>query len=298
MLLIVAALAALQAYIVYANVLVNKGDFSWDPAHHSLWGLMVYQDIVGGNWISFAIDTYRQIYWPFLQSWFIAAFMLVLGPTPVAARLVSLVACALTAVMLAGIARRTMPKQSVLAVAVTVGLWLSMGAFVVRYAADAFSEALAIAMTAASVWVLAAALERGGRWLFFWAGVLSMGTYFAKTGYGVVLIPAVLIPFFLAARRGELVDTRWSITAYLVGVLIPAVLWFAYPPKVLVTIDALVNQPFGPSMLSTVDCCSISTGCTNGAIRCGCLSPCWCVSRSLSLSGGAGTRSSRCCWRT
>lgn len=245
-LLIVAVLAAAQAYVVYANVLVNKGDFTWDPAHHSLWGLLVYQDIERGNWISFALDSYRQIYWPFLQSWFIAAFMLVLGPTAVAARLVSLVAYTLTAVMLAAIVRRTVRKHATLAVVVTMGLWLTMGRFVVEFAADAFTETLAMAMTAASVWTFAWALEGERRLRFFWAGVLSLAAYLTKTGYGIVLVPAVLIALFSAARRGELDEGPKKIVAYLLGVSIPAAVWFAYPPKILVTIDALINNPYGP----------------------------------------------------
>ena len=83
--LTVGVLAVLEGFWIGGQVR-TLGDFGWDEAAHALWGLRVYRDVAGANWISLAFDSYRQVYWPFLHSWALAASMPVMGATPTAAR--------------------------------------------------------------------------------------------------------------------------------------------------------------------------------------------------------------------
>src|SRR5678816_494863 len=115
-------LCACQLTFVFTRLLVPRGDPGWDAAHHSMLGLMVYGDIIHHRWISFLFDTYRQVYWPFLHSWFLAASMMAFGPTLVASRAVSLMAYAVSAILIGLLGYRLAHERSILGVAIAVFL--------------------------------------------------------------------------------------------------------------------------------------------------------------------------------
>jgi hypothetical protein len=248
--LVLSLVLAAQAAWIFVLILQERGEFGWDPAQHTLWGLLIYQDIVGGKWISFLIDTYRQVYWPFLQSWLIALSMLSFGPTAVASRLVSLIAYAITGTVLGLLARRAAPERPLPAICVAVGLWLTMTNYVFRYATESFAESAATAVTAVSLLALARALERNSAGAYVWAGTAAMLTYFAKTGYGIVLILATVVAMLLYHRRYAIPAFRRSAIAYSSPIAALGALWFAYPPKIMATAAALMNRKLGPDVLS------------------------------------------------
>ncbi len=239
-----------QALWLFLLVLQRKGDFGWDAAAHTLWGFLVYQDVSQGKWISLLIDTYRQVYWPFMHSWFVAVSMISLGANSVASRLVSLVAYAITGVVLGLLARRTAPRSSFPSIAVAVGLWLTMTGFLFEYATEALIESLAIAVTAVSLLALARAIERDTQSAYMLAGTAAMFTYFTKTGFGIVLILATAVAALLYHRRHGSPNLRRNSISYLSPIVVLSTLWFAYPPKVIATINALINRRQGPKVLS------------------------------------------------
>ena len=239
-------LCACQAIFVFVRLLVPRGDPGWDAAHHSLLGLMVYADIIHHRWISFVFDTYRQVYWPFLHSWFLAASMIVFGPTLVAARAVSLMAYAASAILIGLLGYRLTPERSILRAAVAVFLWLTAGGFVNEFAVEALVESLAIAMTLASLLALEFAFERKSGRRFAWAGLWAMAAYFTKTDYGILVIAASLVVMAAAAWTQHLPGTFRNIRLYLTPIVLLSFLWFAYLPKIPATISALTNFPYGP----------------------------------------------------
>src|SRR5579872_4982170 len=88
----------------YRHAILPKTDLGWDQAAHSYWGLILYGDILNGQWLSALFDSYRQVYWPFLHSWTLAASYLSIGPTPVASRIASLIPFLLSGFILAYLA--------------------------------------------------------------------------------------------------------------------------------------------------------------------------------------------------
>jgi hypothetical protein len=76
---------------VYQREILPSGPFHWDEAAHSLKGLLIAYDLQSHDWLSFLYDTYRQVYWPPLHSWFLSIAFLVHAPTVATARAISLI---------------------------------------------------------------------------------------------------------------------------------------------------------------------------------------------------------------
>jgi 4-amino-4-deoxy-L-arabinose transferase-like glycosyltransferase len=247
---ILLAACAFQVTFVYLRLLLPRGDQGWDAAHHSMLGLMVYSDIVHHRWISFAFDTYSQVYWPFLHSWFLAASMIVFGPTLTAARFVSLMAYALSAIALGLLGYRLTPDRSILRGAVAASLWLTAAGFVNEFAVEAMTESLAIAMTLVSLLALERAFEKKSARSFVWAGLWAMVTYFTKTDYGILVIAATLVVMAASVWKDRSLAAFAPVRFYLTPVVILSVVWFAYLPKIPATISALTNTPYGPARWS------------------------------------------------
>jgi hypothetical protein len=95
---------------------------------------------------------------------------------------------------------------------------------------------------------LQSALERNSLRWFFACGVLAMCTYFAKTDYGLILLPALTASLLW-------IDAAWTqkrriLQAFGVPVVTLTGIWFAYLPKIPATLRALVNRPQGPARWS------------------------------------------------
>jgi 4-amino-4-deoxy-L-arabinose transferase-like glycosyltransferase len=247
---ILVAACVLQAAWVAGHVLAAKSAFSWDPSHHSMWGWLVWSDLTTGNWLSFLYDTYRQVYWPPLHSWMLAAAMLAFGPSVFTTGLVSLAAYSATGVLLGVLAARAERRHRVTAGAVAAGLWLTSGNLVNRYATEAYTEMPAVAVTAGALLLLARALERDTRAAWALAGAAAMVTYLTKTDYGLVLMMATVAGTLLAVRARSRPEPLRGLLPWALAVAVLAALWFAYPPKIPVTIAALVNREQGPPLLS------------------------------------------------
>ena len=78
--LVIVAAALGVALGVFERAILVAGPLSGDDAYHSLWGLRIAEDIRQGQWLGLAYDTYRQVYWPPLHSWYLAALFLLWGP--------------------------------------------------------------------------------------------------------------------------------------------------------------------------------------------------------------------------
>ncbi len=89
---LVAVLTATAAASIFLTIRSQaKIPFAWDSAGHAWEGLIIAQDVLTGDFISFFADTYRQAWWPFFHSWLLAPAFIVLGKSYLTARLVSLI---------------------------------------------------------------------------------------------------------------------------------------------------------------------------------------------------------------
>ncbi len=252
LLLFIAIICAALAEAVWLKGRMSTlGDFGWDEAAHALWGMHIYQDVIHSNWLSWAFDTYRQVYWPFLHSWAIAASMLVLGVSPESARAVSLVSFLGTGVVLAYLVRRMSSSRDWVAPVVVAGLWLTAGHVIDTVGIRALTDGPAVLVTSLALVALDRATEKPTLARSALAGALVMVTYLTKTGFGVVLLLAVVAAAILWSRR---VPSRRpgpsQIAVFLAVIVGIGLVWFAYPPKIAATVSALLNRSQGPPPFS------------------------------------------------
>ena len=240
----------LQNLWVYYHQIKLRGDYGWDSAAHAMWGVTIYQDLISGRWLSLLFDTYRQVYWPFMHSWFLAGSMLFLGPKEEALRLVSLAAFGFTAFVLGLSAWKYAIGSRWLSATVTVALWLTATEFVTWFAADVVIESLAIAMTGITIWFIARSAEGGDPNIWIFAGIFGMLTYFTKTDYGIIVLMASIVEMATQSRSEARFLFKRKLFSFLTPVISMGVIWFAYLPKIPATISALVNRPQGPYQFS------------------------------------------------
>jgi hypothetical protein len=94
------AFALTVGWCIHHFLIRPSGVFHWDEAAHSLKGLLIARDLGSGDWLGFLYDTYRQVYWPPLDSWFLGLAFLIREPTTIIARNVSLIFFLLSALMI------------------------------------------------------------------------------------------------------------------------------------------------------------------------------------------------------
>lgn len=230
---------------IYQFVIRPSGAFAWDEAAHALRGLLIAHDLKGGNWFGFLFDTYRQVYWPPLHSWFTGIAFLLWQPSPIVARTVSLIAFLLTApvIYLAGL-RFRQPQKEVAATVATL-LFLTSPPLVL-FSAQAMLEIPGLFFLSLSlliyIWLHSTPHSPSAH---VWLGIAIVLTYFTRTNYGILLIVVMAIAAALDSSYGRIsLFSRPNI--YTVLPLVAAfAIWFAYPPKIRSTFNALVNEPFG-----------------------------------------------------
>jgi hypothetical protein len=67
---VVVVLALAVSWTIFQRA-IRVGDLLWfDEAYHSLWGLLIADDLLHARFVSLLVDTNRQVYWPPLHSWY------------------------------------------------------------------------------------------------------------------------------------------------------------------------------------------------------------------------------------
>ena len=87
-LILVATIAVMASLAAIA--IPTRGPFRWDEATHALKGLVIAHDLRHGDLLSFAYNSYRQVLYPPLRSWFLALAFLAFGPSATVVSWVSL----------------------------------------------------------------------------------------------------------------------------------------------------------------------------------------------------------------
>lgn len=243
----------LMGWRIYSLAVAPGGVPYWDEAAHALKGLLIAEDIRQGDGASFIYDSYRQVYWPPLQSWFVGPALLVGSVSIVTARAVSLIMFLLAALFIyfAGLKMNRLWGE-VIAVVATV-LFLTNPAMV-SYGAQVMLEIYGVLFVIAAFFFYFAITQNPEKlWPHFLLGVCIVGAYFAKSNYGILLFIAVFIAALIDVRfRLRQLLTRQTFYFLLPQIIIFA-LWFAYPPKLISTWQAMVNAPFGVQDPFTVE---------------------------------------------
>ena len=241
----VLALSLVAGALVFFLMVRQDREPRWDEAAHGLQAVLVAHDVRERDFPALFFDVYRQVYWPPLHSVVVAIGFLLSGTSLQTLRGVSVIAFVLTAPLLFLTARSIVPRHGTVAGCVAAGLALTSPAFI-SHGALAMLEmlgALAIALTA----LVYVRLERSDAppRAHVLLGVCVVLAYLAKTNYGVLLMLALAVTrLYEAGLRPRGLLTRRNLFTVL-PVAVFAVVWFAYPPKVVSTWSSLVNQPWG-----------------------------------------------------
>ncbi len=244
-LLLLLLLVGLIGWQLYVNHLLLRGAFGWDEAAHALKGALIADDLQQGDWLAFLYDSYRQVLWPPLHSWFLAVAFLLFGPSTVSAGAVSLVAFLLTALILYAIALHLDTRAGPLIGLLAAIFWLS-ALPLIQFATLAMLELPGLFALSIGILVhfqVNQADQPPQRQI--WLALAIAFIYFLRTHYGVLFAIVVAIEWLMASglRPTRLFMQR---TLYLVlPLLLVFGLWFAYPPKLTATWTWLINIPDG-----------------------------------------------------
>jgi hypothetical protein len=229
------------AWLIYRKLILSAGTLSWDESGHALWGLLIAHDISERDWLSLIYDTYRQVFWPPIHAWLTAASFFAFGVSNASARLVSAVSYAALGPLVYLTGRRLAPQRPEVAGWVAAALALS-SPFVITRAGRCMLDVPALIPFVATLLIYFKLVdEQAPPRRFAWVGVLILATYFTRTNYAVLLV--------LAIGLSHAVGGRFSLKSlaggrnFWIALPIAAALavWFAYPPKLLATWEALVN---------------------------------------------------------
>lgn len=234
------------AWVIFRYTVLPAGPpCDWDETAHAVKGLLIAYDLQQGDWVNFLFDTYRQLYWPPLHSWFTGVAYLAAGQSMAAARFVSVIAFIMTALLLYMTVREMGENKEDLAGLIAVVLYVTSPSMA-SYAALSMLEIpglLAITLTFFIYNRLNWKRVPSRRHMCL--GLAMTFTYFIKTNYGILLILTFVITQLIDNRlKLRLLLSRSNVYTILPMVIIYAI-WFAYPPKLVSTWNHLLNQPWG-----------------------------------------------------
>jgi hypothetical protein len=243
---VVLAASVVTGWLAFVYLVLPGRPPAWDEAAHALQAALIAHDLRELDLMSLLFDTYRQVYWPPLHSWLVGGAFLVAGQGLEVARGVSVLALVLLAPTLFLIGRTIEPRHGILAGSVAAALALTSPGLI-TFAAQSMLDLPGLLAIGATILVYCA-LERDPEASPRAHALLGVGTvlaYLVKSNYGILLVIAIVVTKLIAVGfRARRLATKQNLYAAL-PLSIFCVVWFAYPPKVLSTWNALVNQPWG-----------------------------------------------------
>lgn len=232
-------------YRIYKDVVVLRNTLSYDEAFHSLKGLLVADDLRNGDLVSLVYDSYRQVYFPPLYSLFTGLTFLILPPNTVTAVVFSLVLFLLTAVVIYIAALEFDDHDGDWIAIIAAVLFLTSPALI-EYASRAMIEIAGLFILTLTFLIYFKLTKRPESLLLnFLFGLGIVVAYFMKSNYGVLLMIVTLIGLLIEVKfKLKRLLTR-QILCFILPFIIAFVIWFAYPPKLISTWNALVNSAWG-----------------------------------------------------
>lgn len=243
---LVAGLSLGFGWYIFTRLILPAGQSNqWDEMAHALNGLLIAHDIGQGDWLNLTFDTYRMVFWPPLHPWLTGLAFLIAGAGIVTARSVSLIAFIIMAPTIY-LSARLIRRDQGEAAGITAAVLLITSRPLNDYSALAMVEIPALLFLSLTILVYVWLNSRGespGRYMLL--GMAITLTYFLKMNYGIVLFMAVALTELIEAKfRPRLLFARPVLYTVLPMIVIFAI-WFAYPPKILTTWQALINRPLG-----------------------------------------------------
>lgn len=242
----VLGLLILVGALIYTQLLPHRGPLRWDEAVHAFKGVVIAHDLATLDGPAFLFDSYRQVLYPPLHSWLVAAAYLAAGPSVTTAITVTLALFLIGGGVLYLAGGQVRPQAINWAGAAAALLWLTSPALV-EYSVQTMLEVPGLVALAVAMLVFLKLLSEPDappREYMLLAAAIAL-TYFVRTPYGIILILAVGITL-LVETRGR-IDRLWRARTFylLLPLALVFAIWFAYPAKLGSTWSWLVNYPDG-----------------------------------------------------
>ncbi|MCS6802562.1 MAG: hypothetical protein RMM58_06645 [Chloroflexota bacterium] len=252
LLVLLAALAIAAAVLVQS--LLPAGPLLWDEAYHALWGARIAADARAGDVLALLYDSYRQVYWPPLYSWLAGLVIFFAGYSTELVRAIGLVALIGTALLLYAAARPFASGRAGEVGGVAAGAVLLFSSAALELAPQAMLELPALFFLVLGLWLYGWLWRSPAPPPAAWGGLGAtiVLTFLAKQNYGVLLGLAVAGAFLVEGewlRRQPSAAARTRRRGHLLAAGTTALLlllWFAYPQKIVQTLQSLRNTPWGP----------------------------------------------------
>jgi hypothetical protein len=225
----------------------TRGPFRWDEATHALKGLVIAHDLGHGDLLSFAYNSYRQVLYPPLHSWFLALAFLAFGPSATVVSWVSLLFFGVGAGLIFLAGGELDRQRPNLTGAIAALLWLASPPLL-AYATQGMLEIpglVVFSLTLVVALKLLADDQPAGvspprEWMLL--GVLVALSFLMRPQYGIIIGLALALTL-LIHTRGHIWQPQ--ILYALLPMLLILGIWFAYTPKIPSTLQWLVNVPDG-----------------------------------------------------
>jgi hypothetical protein len=241
----VMCLSLIAGCAIYVFIILRGGDFGWDEAAHALRGLTIAYDIEQGDWLGFWFDTYRQTYWPPLHSWLVGFSFLVTGPSVVSARSVSLIIYVITGSVIYFATRRVDQQFKNLAGFIAALLFLTSPG-IIALAAQTMLEIPALFCLILTFFLYFRLVDHNDSTLnHILLGLGITLTYFFRSNYGVLLFLTLFITILINSRFNLRAIFSYNNFYTILPMLIIFSIWFAYPPKLISTLQSMIGEPFG-----------------------------------------------------
>lgn len=180
---------------IFVNRIVVGDSFNQEEAQHALYGLWLWRDIQTLNWDGFWYDTQRQLFWPFLHSWFLSFFFLIFGVGYGTARLMSLVIFVFSIILIyllsSKMSKRAGPKIGMLSVVLALTSPLML-----RFATENMLEGLGALLFLTAAYVYMVCEERKLILYYILLALLIGLSIYTNYLYAYLLLPAFLVATF------------------------------------------------------------------------------------------------------
>jgi 4-amino-4-deoxy-L-arabinose transferase-like glycosyltransferase len=239
------------AWIARQIVAYRNYPFATDEAFHANGGLTLALDLRAGDLGAFVVDSYHQSAYPPAFSWLQAPVFLVLGASPMVARLCSLATLFAAVLVMYAIGLELDAEHGWLVGLVSAGLTLTAQP-VLSYSAMAMLEVPGLLISLVALWAyLRAVRQPSARWLVLTSLLMALAVL-TKYPYGTVIVPTIVVMEALAvlvrAFTWRQAGRRWL---WLFGPLVLVmVAWFARPYKIAAFFEYATSQSQQVSLLS------------------------------------------------
>jgi hypothetical protein len=178
--------------ILFVNQVWLGDAFNKEEAQHALYGLWLHKDLKALDFGSFWYDTERQMFWPFLHSWLLSLFFLLLGPSFFSARLLSLIIFFATLILMYLAACRFSEKSGWKIGALSVALAFA-SPIMLRFAVENTLEGLGALMFLGAYYLYTISEEKKASVYYIFLAILVGSSLYANYLYAYLMIPAFIV---------------------------------------------------------------------------------------------------------